>query len=70
VSARETEGSALLAVTVALGLIAGACDGLSYLTLDGLFVVAAFTMLLALLTARMKLPAPDHQPTPSAPSQP
>ena len=156
-SARETEGSALLAVTVALGLIAGACDGLSYLSLDGLFVanqtgntvllglavargdgfatleyviaiaafivglaaaallierltrsgakrmlpavivaeallialgaviaglffkwqggsmlfvVAAFTMLLALLTARMKLPALDRRPTPSAPDQP
>ena len=35
-----------------------------------LFVVAAFTMLLALLTARMKLPALDRRPTPSAPDQP
>jgi hypothetical protein len=35
-----------------------------------LFAVAAFTLLLALLTARMKLRAPDHRPTPSVPSQP
>jgi hypothetical protein len=35
-----------------------------------LFIVAAFTLLLALLTARMKLPALDHRPTPSAPDQP
>ena len=35
-----------------------------------LFAVAAFTMLLALFTARMKLRAPDHRPTPSVPDQP
>jgi len=35
-----------------------------------LFVVAAFTLALALLTVRMRLPAQDHRPTPSAPSQP
>ncbi len=53
-SARETEGSALLAVTVALGLIAGACDGLSYLSLDGLFVAnqTGNTVLLGLAVAR------------------
>ena len=52
-SARETEGSALLAVTVALGLIAGACDGLSYLSLDGLFVAnqTGNTVLLGLALA-------------------
>lgn len=35
-----------------------------------LFAVAAFSLLLALVTARMKLPARDRPPTPSAPGQP
>ena len=35
-----------------------------------LFAVAAFSLLLALVTARMKLPALDRRPTPSAPDQP
>ena len=53
-SAGRTEGSALAAVTVALGLIAGACDGLSYLSLDGLFVAnqTGNTVLLGLAIAR------------------
>jgi uncharacterized membrane protein YoaK (UPF0700 family) len=35
-----------------------------------LFVVAAFTLVVALVTARMKLRAPDRRPTPSVPGQP
>ncbi len=35
-----------------------------------LFAVATFSLLLALVTARMRLPAPDRRPTPSVPDQP
>jgi uncharacterized membrane protein YoaK (UPF0700 family) len=54
VSAGRTEARALVGVTVALGLIAGACDGLSYLSLDGLFVAnqTGNTVLLGLAIAR------------------
>ena len=53
-SAERTEGRALIIIAVSLALIAGACDGLAYLSLDGLFVAnqTGNTVLLGLAIAR------------------
>ncbi|MSX03032.1 MAG: DUF1275 domain-containing protein [Actinobacteria bacterium] len=53
-SAERIEVRGLLAVAVGLALIAGACDGLAYLALDGLFVAnqTGNTVLLGLAVAR------------------
>ena len=55
--------------TYALGALAA---GLLYKWNGGttLFAVAAFALLVALFTVRMRLPARDRQPTPSAQDQP